>query len=104
MKNLCTARYITSELAGLQGEDLQEKQARLQELLDAADLQQQAMEPHGEASGMRHDNCIIVAGQNKSQAQASSPNHGPTEHSQSNRAPGKSGGNHRTQHSGYHSR
>jgi hypothetical protein len=33
-------RYITSELAGLQGEDLREKQAQLQELLDAADLQQ----------------------------------------------------------------
>jgi hypothetical protein len=33
-KNLRAARYITSELAGLQGEDLWEKQARLQELLD----------------------------------------------------------------------
>jgi hypothetical protein len=62
-KNLRAARYITSELAGLQGEDLREKQARLQELLDAADLQQQAMEPNGEASGTRHDNRIIVAGQ-----------------------------------------
>jgi hypothetical protein len=50
-KNLRTARYITSELDGLQGEELREKQARIQELLDAADLQQQAMEPHGEASG-----------------------------------------------------
>jgi hypothetical protein len=59
-------RYITSELDGLQGEDLQEKQARIQELLDAADLQQQAMEPHGEASGMRYENRIVVAGQNKS--------------------------------------
>jgi hypothetical protein len=39
-KNLCVARYISSELAGLQGDDLQEKQARLQELLNAADLQQ----------------------------------------------------------------
>jgi hypothetical protein len=39
-KNLHAAHYITSELAGLQGEDLREKQARLQELLDAADLQQ----------------------------------------------------------------
>jgi hypothetical protein len=39
MKNLRVMRYITSELAGLQGEDLREKQARLQELLDAADLQ-----------------------------------------------------------------
>jgi hypothetical protein len=29
MKNLRATRYITSELAGLQGEDLQEKQARL---------------------------------------------------------------------------
>jgi hypothetical protein len=65
-KNLRAARYITSELAGLQGEDLREKQARLQELLDAADLQQQAMEPNGEASGTRHDNRIVVAGQNKS--------------------------------------
>jgi hypothetical protein len=37
-KNLRAARYITSELGGLQGEDLQEKQARIQELLDAADL------------------------------------------------------------------
>jgi hypothetical protein len=42
-KNLRDARYITSELAGLQGEDLWEKQARLQELLDTTDLQQQAM-------------------------------------------------------------
>jgi hypothetical protein len=39
-KNLCATRYITSELDGLQGEDLREKQARIQELLDAADLQQ----------------------------------------------------------------
>jgi hypothetical protein len=39
MKNLRAAHYITSELAGLQGEDLREKQAWLQELLDAADLQ-----------------------------------------------------------------
>jgi hypothetical protein len=77
-KNLCAARYITSELAKLQGEDLREKQARLQELLDAADLPQQAM--------------------------ASSPNHSPAEHSRSNRARGKSSGNHRTQHSGHHSR
>jgi hypothetical protein len=38
MKNLRAARYITSELDGLQGEDLWEKQARIQELLDAADL------------------------------------------------------------------
>jgi hypothetical protein len=50
-KNLCAACYITSELDGLQGEDLREKQARIQELLNAADLQQQAMEPRGEASG-----------------------------------------------------
>jgi hypothetical protein len=102
MKNLRAARYITSELDGLQGEDLREKQARIQELLDAADLQQQAMEPRGEASGTRYDNRIIVAGQNKSQGQASLPNHGPAEHSRSNRAPGKSDGNHRTQHSGHH--
>jgi hypothetical protein len=103
-KNLHATRYITSELAGLQGEDLWEKQAWLQELLDTADLQQQAMEPNGDASGTWHDNRIVVAGQNKSQAQASSPNHGPVEHSRSNRAPGKSGGNHRTHHSGNHSR
>jgi hypothetical protein len=64
-KNLCAACYITFELDGLQGEDLQEKQAQIQELLDAADLQQQAMEPHREASGTRHDNCIIIASQNK---------------------------------------
>jgi hypothetical protein len=50
-KNLHAARYITSELDGLQGEDLREKQARIQELLNTADLQQQAMEPHEEASG-----------------------------------------------------
>jgi hypothetical protein len=103
-KNIHAAHYITSELASLQGEDLREKQARLQELLDAADLQQQAMEPNEEASGTRHDNRIIVAGQNKSQAQASSPNQGLAEHSRSNRAPGKSSGNHRTQHFGHHSR
>jgi hypothetical protein len=29
MKNLYAARYITSELDGLQGEDLREKQARI---------------------------------------------------------------------------
>jgi hypothetical protein len=84
MKNLRAARYITSELDGLQGEDLREKQARIQELLNAADLQQQAMEPRGEASGTRYENRIIVAGQNKSQGQASSPNRGPEEHSRSN--------------------
>jgi hypothetical protein len=39
-KNLHVMRYITSELAGLQGKDLREKQARLQELLDATNLQQ----------------------------------------------------------------
>jgi hypothetical protein len=38
MKNFRATRYITSELAGLQGDDLREKQARLQQLLDAADL------------------------------------------------------------------
>jgi hypothetical protein len=103
-KNLRAARYITSELDGLQGEDFQEKHARIQELLNAADLQQQAMEPCGEASGTQYENHIVVAGQNKSQGQASSPNHGPTEHSRSNRAPGKSGGNHRTQHTGHHNR
>jgi hypothetical protein len=62
------------------------------------------MEPHGEASGTRGENCIIVAGQNRSHREASSPNHGPSEHSRSNRAPGRSGGNHRTQHSGHHNR
>jgi hypothetical protein len=103
-KNLRAARYVTSKLGGLQGEDLREKQARLQELLDAADLQQQAMEPHGETSGARPDNRIVVAGPNRSQAQASSRNHGPAENSRSNRAPSRSGGNHRTQYSGHHSR
>jgi hypothetical protein len=49
-KNLRATRYITSELDGLQCDDLREKQARIQELLDAADLQQQAMEPRGEAA------------------------------------------------------
>jgi hypothetical protein len=84
---------------------MREKQARLQELLNTTDLQQQTMEPDGESSGMRHDNCLVVAGQNKPQAQqASSPNQCRVEHSRSNRAPGKSGGNHRTQHSDYHSR
>jgi hypothetical protein len=65
-KNLRVARYVTSELAGLQGEDLWEKQARLWELLDAADLQQQEMEPNGETSGARPDNRIVVAGPNRS--------------------------------------
>jgi hypothetical protein len=37
-KNLRATRYITSQLDGLQGEDLREKQAQIQELLDAADL------------------------------------------------------------------
>jgi hypothetical protein len=83
-KNLRAAHYITSELDGLQVEDLREKQARIQELLDTADLQQQAMEPRGEASRTRYKNRIVVAGQNKSQGQASSPNHGPAEHSRSN--------------------
>jgi hypothetical protein len=50
-KNLHAARYITSELACLQGNDLREKQTQLQEILDAANLQQQVMEPDGEASG-----------------------------------------------------
>jgi hypothetical protein len=50
-KNLRAARYITSELDGLQGKDLREKQVRIQELLNAVDLQHQAMEPHGEVSG-----------------------------------------------------
>jgi hypothetical protein len=103
-KNLRAAWYITSELDGLQGEDLREKKARIQELLDTADLQQQAMDPHGEASGTRCENRIVVAGQNKSHREASLPNHGPAEHIRSNRAAGKSGGNHRTQHSGHHNR
>jgi hypothetical protein len=38
MKNHRAARYITSELDGLQGEDLREKQARIQKLLNAANL------------------------------------------------------------------
>jgi hypothetical protein len=67
-KNLRAARYITSELAGLQGNDLREKQSWLQEILDAANLQQQTMEPDGEASGTRRNNCIVVAGRDKSQA------------------------------------
>jgi hypothetical protein len=96
-KNLRASCYITSKLAGLQGEELREKQARLQELLNTADLQQQAMEPDGEASGTRRDNCLVVVGENKRQAQqASLPNQGRAEHSRSNLAPGKSGGNHRT--------
>jgi hypothetical protein len=49
-KNLHATRYISSELTGLQGEELQEGQAWLQELLNAADLQQQAMEPEEDAS------------------------------------------------------
>jgi hypothetical protein len=53
---------------------LREKQARLQELLDAANLQQQEMEPDGEVSGTRRNNCLVVDEQDKSQAQASSPN------------------------------
>jgi hypothetical protein len=83
-KNLRAARYITSELDGLQGEDLREKQAWIQELLDAADLQQQAMDPRGEASSTRCENRIVVAGQNKSHGEALSPNHGPAEHNRSN--------------------
>jgi hypothetical protein len=83
-KNLRAARYNTSKLHGLQGEDLREKQARIQALLDAADLQQQAMEPRGEAIDTRHDNRIIMVGQNKSQGQPLSPNHGTAEHSRSN--------------------
>jgi hypothetical protein len=90
MKNLRDARYISSELAGLQGDKLRGKQARLQELLNAADLQQQAMESDREASGTPRNNCLVVAGRDKSQAQqASSPNQGQAEHSRSNRAPGK---------------
>jgi hypothetical protein len=55
------------------------------------------MEPDGEASSTRRDNCLVIAGQNKPRVQqASSPNQGRVEHSQSNRAPSKSGGNHRT--------
>jgi hypothetical protein len=49
-KNLHATRYISSELTGLQGEELQEGQAWLQEILNAADLQQQAMEPDEDAS------------------------------------------------------
>jgi hypothetical protein len=76
-KNLRAARYITSELGGLQGKELQEKKAWLQELLNTDDLQQQAMEPDGEASGMWRDHCLVAASQNKPQAQQdSSPNQG----------------------------
>jgi hypothetical protein len=64
-KNLCAARYITFELTGLQGEELREKQAQLQELLNTADLQQQVMEPDGEVSSTRRDHCLVIAGQNK---------------------------------------
>jgi hypothetical protein len=39
MKNLRAVHYVTSELAGLQAEDMREKKAWLRELLDAADLQ-----------------------------------------------------------------
>jgi hypothetical protein len=46
-KNLRVACYIATELAGLQGEELREKQARLQELLRTAELQQEAMGPAG---------------------------------------------------------
>jgi hypothetical protein len=38
-KNFRASRYITSKLAGLQDKELREKQARLQELLNTADLQ-----------------------------------------------------------------
>jgi hypothetical protein len=58
--------YIASELASLQGDDLREKEAWLEELLSAADLQQQAMELDGEASGTRRNNCLVVAGWEKS--------------------------------------
>jgi hypothetical protein len=61
-KNLRAARYITSELDGLQGKDLREKQAWIQEYLNTADLQQQAMEPCGEPSSTRYENCIVMAG------------------------------------------
>jgi hypothetical protein len=37
-KNLRAARYIATELAGLRGEELREKQARIQELLNTAEL------------------------------------------------------------------
>jgi hypothetical protein len=49
-KNLRAVRYITSELDGLQGEDFWEKQGQMLELLNTADLQQQAMEPRREVS------------------------------------------------------
>jgi hypothetical protein len=43
------------------------------------------MEPEGEASGTRHDHCLVVAGQNKPHAQqASSSNQGRAEHSRTN--------------------
>jgi hypothetical protein len=65
-KNLCVVCYITSELAGLHGDDLWEKQARLQELLDAADLEQQEMQPDGEVSGTQNENHLVIADQAKS--------------------------------------
>jgi hypothetical protein len=65
-KNLHVVCYISSELAGLQGDELWEKQAQLQELLSSTDLQQQAMEPDGEVSGTRRNNCLVVVDRDKS--------------------------------------
>jgi hypothetical protein len=102
-KNLRATRYITTKLAGLLGEELREKQARLQELLITADQQQEAMKPAEEASDSRSDPDPLAVGQDKSHAhQASSPNQGQAEHSRSNRAPGKTGRNHHAQQSCCH--
>jgi hypothetical protein len=104
-KNLWVARYITTKLAGLKSEEFREKQARLQELLSSAELQQEAMGPTGEASSSRRDRDPPTAGPSKPHAQqASSPSQSRGEQSRSNRALGKNGGNHRTQQSGYHNR
>jgi hypothetical protein len=104
-KNLQVAHYTATELAGLQGEELRKKQAHLQELLSTAELQKQAMEPVGEASGSQRDHGPPAMGQNKPWAQqASLPNQGRAEHIRSNHDPGKSGGNYRTQQSSYHNR
>jgi hypothetical protein len=53
---------------------------------------------------MENSDLGVQPAENKSHGEASSPNHGPAEHSRSNRVPRKSGGNHRTQHSGHHNR
>jgi hypothetical protein len=54
--------HKATELVGLQGEEFCEKQARLQELMNTAELQQQGMEPAGEASSSRRDHGPPAAG------------------------------------------